>query len=71
MGFFTDNGGVRSGRERRCNSSASMDEDRRSGSDRRSGIDRRRSLRPRLLRSRERRMAFRVLSSGSFIRFNR
>lgn len=70
MGFFSDNGGGRSGRDRRQRSVETMDMERRSGDDRRSGIDRRRSFRPRRLRSRERRMAFRVLSSGSFIRFD-
>ena len=68
MGLFSDNGGGRSGKDRRRQSGEALEVERRSGDDRRSGVDRRRTLRPRRLRFRERRMAFRVLSAGRFIR---
>jgi hypothetical protein len=69
MVLFEDNGGGRSGRERRRCLGADCEIERRSGRDRRSGHDRRRSHTPRPKWFRERRKTFRVLSTGKFLQF--
>ena len=68
MDILNDNGGLRSGGDRRSRTLTDFPNDRRSGKDRRDGLDRRRNPRPRYIQTRERRLCFRVLSSGGFIR---
>jgi hypothetical protein len=68
MDILKDNGGLRSGGDRRRRAFADYPNDRRSGQDRRDGLDRRRKPRPRYIQARERRLSFRVLSTGAFIR---
>ena len=67
MLFLKDNGGGRSGVDRRKSSSLNYPNDRRSGKDRRDGHDRRRSPRPRLGFLRERRLKLKVLTHKSFL----
>jgi hypothetical protein len=70
MALFTDNGGGRSGLERRGCSIGECGIERRSGKDRRSGQDRRRSHKPRSKWFEERRKTFRVLSTSEFLKRN-
>ena len=67
MHILNDNGGLRSGGDRRNRTVDDYPNDRRSGRERRDGFDRRRNPRPRYIQARERRLCFRVLSSGAFI----
>ncbi|MGD2270471.1 MAG: hypothetical protein PVI06_08740 [Desulfobacterales bacterium] len=67
MGFLKDNGGVRLGADRRTTPCPLEIPERRSGNDRRCGKDRRMSQKPRTRWARERRMAFKVLSTGKFL----
>ncbi len=68
MEFIRDKGGARLGIDRRQSSNHNQATERRSGTDRRSGLDRRKSQKPRLRWAKERRMAFRVLSTSKFLR---
>lgn len=68
MGLIIDNGGARLGMDRRKFSNQIQKMERRTGKDRRSGIDRRKSHKPRLRWAKERRMSFKVLSTGTFLR---
>lgn len=67
MGFLRDNGGIRLGNERRTAPCPLEIPERRSGKDRRCVNDRRKSQKPRTRWAKERRMSFRVLSTGRFL----
>jgi hypothetical protein len=67
MVWFKDNGGVRSGFDRRIASSSCYPNDRRSGKDRRNGYDRRSSNRPRCGWLPERRLVIKVLGHNGIL----
>ncbi len=66
MIFLRDNGGGRLGPDRRCDSCPIEMSERRSGKERRSGDDRRKPQKPKRKWVKERRMSFRILSTGKF-----